>query len=535
MIGERWSTAREIKRALTRSGAKGKGGPILYYSHGQKWSYAQEGHLINLGVSGSGKSRRVIIPMIKSFQEAGESYIAVDPKGEGYYETVAEAEGKYRIHVIDFRHIFESECWNPLAEPYAHFISGEPDRKQIAMEQIENIAFAIYPPESEDPFWPDSARSLFIGAVYALMTFASLEQVNMAGVYQLIAQGDERSGGIDGTYLKEFVELLPVNSVAAMQLRSYVFTGKETAGSIRSVFLQGLSLFARSEGLMAMLGGDDLCIEELDGETPTAIYIILPDESPIFNSLAGILCSQLLRHYIRIAQDKYGGRLPRRLNVCLEELASIGSAVPTLDHLMSASRSRNIRCQLVLQSLSQLDTLYGSGKASTIRSNADVLVAFRTNHWDTLTELSHLCGEREVEYHGRISKESLITPTQLAAMETGQALVMISGRTKYITWLPDFTEMFDCSGFRPPKRRIREHTVPASFFDIQSFVKREKAKKINEWMKSPFERASGFDVDSLVRRIDARIAELEAEEQKKKKAEDDIVLFQEEAVGGGES
>lgn len=475
MRSDRWSSMSEIKKVLNRSEVSAPGGPVLCHNNGQNWLYTNEGHLIFLGVSGSGKSRRGTIPMVKSFIEAGESFIVVDPKGEIHYQTAADAEGKYTIHVIDFRHIFESERWNPLSAPYEHFISGDPVRKQIALEMIDELAHTMYTvSDKADPFWPESARSVFIGAVYALMTLGTPEQVNMASVYQLIARGEERFGG--STILKEAVNSLPNDSVASMMLQSYVTTANDTRAGIRSVFLEGLSMFARSDGLISMLGGDDLHINNLDGATPTAIYIILPDESPIFDSISGVLCSQLMGHYVRLAQDKYNGKLPCRLNVCLEELGNIGKSISSLAHLMSAGRSRNIRCQLVLQSLSQLDTLYGTSEASTIRANADVLVVFRTNHWETLTELSHKCGEREVESNHHVSRENLITPSQLAAMKTGQALVMISGHMKFITWLPDFTEMFDCSSWKMPKRGIRKSDMPTSVFDIKSYVQDLKKK-----------------------------------------------------------
>lgn len=544
MRSDRWSTPSEVKRALCPSGEEGMGGLVLYHNNGKNWVYPNEGHAILLGVSGSGKSRRGTIPMIKSFIQAGESFFVIDPKGEIYRHTATDAEGKYDIHVIDFRHIFESERWNPLAAPYEHFTSGDPVRKQIALEMIDELAHALYPvSEKADPFWPESARSVFAGAAYALLLIGKPEQVNMAGIYQLVARGEERFGA--STVLKEFVGSLPVDSVASMLLQSYVSTASDTRAGIRSTFLEGISMFARSEGLISMLSADDLHINGLDGETRTAIYCVLPDESPIYDGIAGILCNQIMGHYIRLAQDKFDGKLPRRLNVCLEELSSIGNAIGSLDHLMSASRSRNVRCHLVLQSLSQLDTLYGPSKASTIRSNADVLVAFRTNHWETLCELSHKCGEREIEGNNHVSRESLISPSHLSALKTGQALVMISGHIKFITWLPDFTEMFDCSKWKAPKRTIRKANNPVEVFDIKEYVQEAKKKKMSEFMvesqRPPLERfipdlpetprgsmtgsdpkkdkqdeESGFDVDSLIAKIDAKIAALEAEEAAEK-------------------
>ena len=542
MRNDRWSNPSEIKRVLQADADKTKGGAVLYCKNGRHWKYTSEGHVIFLGVSGSGKSRRGTIPMTRSFIDAEESFIAVDPKGEIFAETAPYLTNRYKLHVIDFRHIFESECANILAAPAELFRSGDPVKKQVALEMIDDLSHTLYPvSDKADPFWPESARSVFIGAVYALMEYAEYEEINMASVYQFIAKGEERFGGPSGTYLKEFVSKLPANSIAAMMLQSYITTASDTRAGIRSTFLEGLAMFARSEGLISMMGSDDLHINQLDGETPTAIYIILPDESPIYDSICTVLISQLMGHYIRLAQDKYNGCLPRRVNFLVEEAGNVGR-IGSLGHLMSAGRSRNVRCQLVLQNYSQLDVLYGSAEATTIRSNADVLVAFRTNHWDTLQELSHKCGERTVEGNGNTAHEALITPSQLAAMQTGQALVMISGSTKFISWIPDYTDVFDCN-----KNMVSEfkHSTTrhhrASTFDIGEFVRNGKRHQLDSLMRpssgssgcNPFSSApvpsalekaesehesdilSGVSLDQLISDIDAKIAALEAEEAEK--------------------
>lgn len=543
MRNDRWSTDAEIKSTL-RCFTKDKraAGPVLYRHNGALYVYDKEGHMVILGVSGSGKSRRCTMAMTRAFIESGESFLVIDPKGEIYYETAGAMGDRYDTHVIDFRHIYNSEHWNPLKAPYELFTSGDMAKKQVALEMIDELAHSLYPVSDKgDPFWPESARSVFVAVVLALFEHAPADQVTMASVYQTIAKGEERLGV--GTVLKEFVSNLPTNSVAAMLLQSYVSTASDTRAGIRSTFLEGISMFARSEGLIQMLGTDDLHINQLDGMKSTGIFVILPDERPIFDRLAGILCSQIMSHYIRLAQDKYGGKLPLRLNVCLEELGNIGGAISTLPHLMSAGRSRNVRVQCVLQSLSQLIDIYGPSNATTILSNADVMVAFRTNHWDTLTELSRKCGERDVDNGTHTFREPLITQSQLSAMETGQALVMLSGRTKFITWLPDYKDMFDFSNWTPPKERLPKKNSPVTTFDISECTKKIRQNKMEEVIgtnhrpsglpgffnqstetgASPIEdspkNANELDIDSMLARIDAKIAELETEEGRENKAE----------------
>ena len=89
---------------------------------------------------------------------------------------------------------------------------------------------------------------------------------------------------------------------------------------------------------------------------------------------------------------------------------------------------------------------------------------------------------RELETGSQTSQEPLITQGQLASMENGQALIMISGRTRYIEWLPDFTEMFDHSKWKPPTPRKPHKNKPLSFFDMKELVTKQFNEKIDAIM-----------------------------------------------------
>ena len=464
MRSERWTTAIERAKVLKTEAA----GPVLAYDNGKILTHDGEGHVMILGVSGSGKSRRGTIPMTMSFIKNRQSAVIADAKGEIYANTKHMIPDEYDVHVIDFRNLYEegAEGWNPLHAPYVLWKAGTPENRHIAEQMIEGLAHTMYPEaKGTDPFWIKEARNVFLAAVYALFEFAEADQINLASVYYLISKGEERFG--PSTYLKTFVEMSESNENVAMQLQSYVTTANDTRAGIRSTFLDGLSIATKSISVRNFLSHDELRINDLRGDKPTLIYIIIPDETPIYDELTGVLVSQLMNHYVRIAEQKYGGKLPIRVNVLLEELGNIGRAITNLPHLMSAGRSRNIRVEFVLQSISQLVDIYGESNATTIMSNCDVRIAFRVNHWDTLTELSRICGEREINCEGHISREPLITQSQLAAMETGQALVIVSGRVKFVTWIPDFTEMNISQQRRVSKKKIqRKPANKSSYFDI---------------------------------------------------------------------
>ena len=532
MRNEEWTKKAVIKRTLIKDGS----GPVLFYENGSVYVNDGEGHVIWLGESGTGKSRRGLILFVMTILKHLESAVIVDPKGEIYRYTRDMISDFYDVHVNDYRKIFEpdAEGWNPLSAPYKLWISNNPKDKHDAEQMIADLAYTMYPETKDnDPFWINEARALFLGVVHALFSYANPEEVNLASCYYLISQGEERLGA--STYLREFVKLVSENEDVAMQLQSFVTTASDTAGGIRSVFLDGLSQYARSEYIRKFLSHDELCISELKGDKPTLIYIILPDETKTFDHIAAVMCSQLMNHYIRIADQDYQGKLPIRVNFLLDELGNIGNALrDTLPHLLSAGRSRNIRCGIVLQSLSQLNRVFGSDNAQTITSNCGVRIVYRVLDFETLSELSKLCGERELSFDGHLTKEPLITPSQLAAMETGQALVMVSGKVKFITWLPDFTET-DIAKYRPPKIAglKRRHSSKYSYFDIQEFVKRVKHKeryKDNDLYvpapEEPFVRTNPFlpseimtqhELDDIIKRIDKELADFEVEEKKKKK------------------
>ena len=302
----------------------------------------------------------------------------------------------YDVYKFDFRRLYQSDnitCWNPLTAPYELWKSGTSENVFRAEQMVDDLAHVMYPvAPNTDPFWQTEARNVFEGAVFALFTYAKPEEVNLSSVYYLIAKGDEGFGG--STFLKEFIEMEEDNENVAMQLHSYVTTANDTRGGIRSSFLNCLSMATKSESVRKFLSNDDIHINELQGNKPVAIYVILPDETPIYEDLAGVLISQLMNHYIYIAENKWGGKLPVRMNFCLDELGNIGRAIGNLDHMLSAGRSRNIKVALVLQSISQLDDIYGKSRATTIRDNAAVKILFRVSHLETLTET--ICNDPQV-------------------------------------------------------------------------------------------------------------------------------------------
>ena len=519
-MGNYWPTAEEIAYALQSSGTGlSTGGAVLRYRNGQMLCAGGESHTLYLGTTGCGKTTRGTIPLAHNLIDTGEAMIVADSKGLIYSATAPHAlAAGYTVYVYNFRNPKESNHWNPLAAPYQKYKNGD---RQGAGEMIETDAHSHYQcKEKADPFWPLSARSLYNGAVRTLFEHAQPEQINMASVCNLVTGGNERVGGIP--CLRSLVKEMPADSIAAQQMQSYVTTANDTQAGIRSVFLEGLSPFVRNEGMLEMLSSDDLHISEMTGNEKIAVYLIIPDETPIYGEVAGTLINQLMFHFIHLAEDKCQGRLPLTHHFLLEEMGNIAHAIPHLSYLLSAGRSRNIRVHYVLQNLSQLSHAYGEADAETILSNTDVIIAFRTNNWNTLTELSRKCGERRIQRNGHQYTVPLVTPHQLAGMKVGQALVLVAGSLQFITWLPHYTKMFDCSVWQAPVRQIRSESSSYDVFDIVKYTREKHSepvekKDIRFLENPPFYRPKPTNLPSFeefMARVDKRLQEFDDEDEK---------------------
>lgn len=532
---ERWNTVNEIKRRFHETTEATNGaGPVVYVENGRKYSDDTESHIAVIGRTGKGKSQCCSLPYMREILQKGESLIMLDPKGEGYKKNACYIPENYQVFCIDFRNPRKSPTkWNPLSTPYRLFRSKDPDDNDIASSMLSELWNGVYPYDGHsDKFWTDSSVNYAKGLTYGLFETAAKGQINLDSVAVMMEQSEIRMGS--GNLLKTFYEELPLDSLAKRNLATYVTAPNETRASIHSVAASGLEVFSRSKGLMEMLSDDTLNIMDIDVKRPFVLMVITPDETDVYDALSGLLVSQVSQHLIRVAQEM-GGRLPIRVNIILEELGSVGKSIPSLPNLMVASRSRNMRLMLVLQSNAQLVDVYGKSKAETINSCIGITIGFSTNSWETLIEWAQRCGEKQIENSGHIIKEQLITASQLAAMPTGTALVMVDSQYKFIAHLPFYDEMYDNSKWEAPQYAPPASGKPFKTLDFEAMVKEIKKKQIESTLSCfPAERKvpevpRGFpffeearsdgpmDIDSLVSRIDAKIAELEAEEKAERK------------------
>lgn len=566
----RWCKEKEMKKAykIFEVGVKdvtASAGGVVFINNGKRmWVDDSENHTLVIGVTGSGKTTAVVDPLIYSLCKHGESMVITDPKGEIYknHAELLKARG-YKIVVLNFRDPTRGNAWNPLTLPYKLYKAGNIDK---AVELVDDVALNILQDKkAQDPFWEKSASDYFSGCALGLLEDAKEEEVNLNSISYMTTIGEEKLPG-NSTYIKEYFTLKGESSSPYVFASNTINSPTDTRGGILSVFRQKIRLFASREQLSEMLAYSDFNMRDI-GQEKTAVFMIIHDEKTTYHALATIFIKQCYETLIDVAQAN-GGKLPYRTNFILDEFANM-PPLKDVTTMVTAARSRAIRFTFIIQNFAQLNEVYGKEDAETIRSNCGNLMYLLTTELAALEEISKLCGEVKSKKDDKTASQPLVTVSDLQKLKMNEVIILRNRMNPFRTKLKQgFDTDWGDSEFGKaefPTREIKE----IKLFDVKEFVKKRKNIKddgksgaFNNPFGNPFgggdapkiptfeefmaarnakkaeeekaKEASAttatkpaelktedpvkpklptFDVDEMVKRIDAKLAELEAQEK----------------------
>lgn len=308
--------------------------------------------------------------MIKILAKAGESMILTDPKGE-LYEGTGEMlrEYGYNVIILNFRDPQKGNAWNPMNLPYQLYKDGNIDK---SIELLDDLALNILYDEksSGDPFWQNSGADYFSGLALGLFEDASEDQVNLNSMNLMSSLGEERFGGPNNNYIKEYFNAKDPSRPAYVNASGTVFAPEETKGGVLSTYKQKVKLFSSRDNLSEMLSYSDFDMKDI-GRKKTAVFMIVQDEKKTLHPLATIFIKQCYETLIDVAQE-CGGHLPFRTNFILDEFANM-PPLKDVTTMVTAARSRHIRFTFIIQNFAQLTKVYGKEDAETIKGNCNIL------------------------------------------------------------------------------------------------------------------------------------------------------------------
>jgi type IV secretion system protein VirD4 len=333
-----------------------------------------DGHVLVVGGVGSGKSSCIAIPTLRVWQE---SVFAIDIKGE-LYEKSKQSRPNIKV-------------FNPLDENaygYDPFFclraSYNPAQDARAIAQ----AIIPLPPDTREPFWIESAQNIFTAAILhcSAQGFSFLDTIRK----------------IQSTPPKALVQELFASSEmeARYCVNSMVDMEDRTLSSIMAELSKNIVSFVTDRNLQSALSRD-MNITPEDLEFGNDVFITIPEHLlRQWKTLLTLIVNQFLTHFEQRKETD-----ARPILFLLDEFPRLGKVGAMLDGLATL-RSKKIVICLIIQSLAQLDAIYGQNERKVISDTCAYKAILGATDADTQDYFSRLVGtyDKQVTSYGTNSE-----------------------------------------------------------------------------------------------------------------------------------
>ena len=427
--------------------------------------YARNKNVIVIGGSGSGKTRFYVKPNLMQMSP-NVSYVVTDPKGTILVECgkmlkkgspkmkdgkpVRDSKGNvvyepYKIKVLNTINFKKSMHYNPFM-----YIRSEKDILKLVNTIIANTKGEGE--KSSEDFWIKAERLLYCALIGYIYYEAPEEEQNFSTLLEFINASEAREddeefkNAVDELF--EELEREKPEHFAVRQYKKYKLAAGKTAKSILISCGARLAPFDIAE-LRELTSYDEMELDMM-GDQRTAMFVIISDTDDTFNFIVAIMYTQLFNLLCDRADDVHGGRLPYHVRLLLDEFANIGQ-IPKFDKLIATIRSREISASIILQSQSQLKTIYKDA-AETILGNCDTMLFLGGKEGSTLKEISETLGKETIDLYNtsdtrgqsrsyglnyqKTGKE-LMSRDELAVMDGNKCILQLRGVR------PFFSDKFD--------------------------------------------------------------------------------------------
>ncbi len=390
-------------------------------------------NIVVVGGSGSGKTFSEIKP---SLMQLHSSYVITDPKGTILPETgFLFTKNGYEVRAFNTIDFSKSLHYNPLA-----YIHKEKDILKVVNVLMENTNGEGA--QSGEKFWKDCEKLLYTAFIAYLWYEAPPEDQNIPTMIEMLemckVKEDDEDYQSPIDIMFEDLEAEKPNCLAVKQYKKFKQAAGKTLKSILISCAARLAPFDIDE-LREIVMYDELQLDEL-GDRKTAFFVIMSDTDSTYSFLIAMIMYQMFNLLCEKADNEYGGKLPFQVRCLFDEFANIGK-VPDFQRLISTIRSRNISCMIILQSLTQISSIY-KDDAETIIDCCDTFVFLGGKSTKTTKQISEMIGKTTIDtqnvnesrgqtggysLNNGILGRNLIDAAEISRLKRTQCLVLITG------------------------------------------------------------------------------------------------------------
>lgn len=406
-------------------------------------------NMLIIGNTGCGKTTAL---MHQNLLQMNSAYVVLDVKGDTQRKLGrAMIEGGYYIGSLNFKQPQISDRWNPFV-----YIEREDDMLRI----IKALHEACRPRNSmsaADPFW-DDAVDLYLQALFYFVWLDAKEKGKVGSMNDVLRLCNLETQTVPrGEAGVSKLQLLMEEKEAVYgpeypPVRDYFKLKDGAPDTVRSVILMinGMLSICETAEVKRIFSGNDFNIRDIgrgvggDPKKPMVLFLVIPDNNNVYNWIISMFYTQMFDILIRLSDDELKAPLPIPVEVWMDEFYA-GARPADPDVLLGVVRSRNISMIPILQSVSQIKTLYKDSKWEVITDNTATVVylgsgptAETTHKW-----ISDLLGETTADSrtdnlhvgpHGNSGLNfakagiKLMTPEQVKRMPQTECIVFLEGR-----------------------------------------------------------------------------------------------------------
>ena len=292
--------------------------------------------------------------------------------------------------------------------------------------------------------------------------------------------------------LKQYFEGRDRLSTAVSLSRQVMSAADTTLSSYMSIAFDKLSMF-NDRGLCALTSATDIDAGAI-ADRPTALFLKIPDEKDTRHTLASVFILCMYKALIKKASARADLALPRNVYFILDEFGNMPK-IEKFDKMITVGRSRKIWFNMVVQSYSQLNNVYGEAVADIIKSNCGVKMFIGSNDIGTCKEFSELCGNvtvstssvssstgdksGELSVSTQLQTRPLIYPSELQKLNnkenTGNAIIVTFGNYPLKT---KFTPSYKCPLYEMGEMDLSEMRRNTFYADRVYYDVNERNRKV---------------------------------------------------------
>lgn len=337
----------------------------------------------------SGKGVGIVIPNLLSYSD---SVVVLDIKQENFRLTAGfrRAHGQAVYLFNPFAEDGRTHRYNPLSV----IADG-----MFRVGDILAIGYVLYPAGGHDEFWKDQARNLLLGLVLLLWDLREARRAGASGVpdYPITMGEVLRQSSGNGLPVKTYLNRMLIQyrqylSRACIDaLNRFLTNDDKVLASILATFNAPLTIWANPI-VDAATSANDFDLRDVRRRKMSVYLGVTPDHLSEAAILMNLMFSQLVNLNTKeLAEDNPA--LKYQCLLLLDEMTAIGK-IQIIARAVAYMAGYNLRLLSIVQSDSQLESVYGRADARTIVTNHAMQILFAPREQKDANAYSEMLGTR---------------------------------------------------------------------------------------------------------------------------------------------